>query len=94
MTDRSPSDREVMQRALDTWGEEAQINMAHEELGELQSELARLWRGRSTGEDVIDEIADVQIMMGQLAVVFGEKAVEEAVTRKMDRLNERLDDTT
>jgi NTP pyrophosphatase (non-canonical NTP hydrolase) len=45
--------------------------MVFEEMGELQSELSRLRRGRSDKELVAEEIADVLIMVHQMALVCG-----------------------
>lgn len=79
-------------RAIDTYGEGAQLNMAVEELGELVTELARLQRHRVGEESVVEEIADVQIMLDQLRVMFDEPQVDEAIHEKTERLRDRLDD--
>lgn len=85
------SETGVYQKALDHWGEEAQICMGIEECNELSSELSRLYRGRTTDENVIEEIADVLIMAEQLSLVFGRDAVEAEKERKIARLNDRLE---
>lgn len=41
---------------------------------------------------VVEEIADVQIMLNQLALVFGEEAVQSKIKEKMRRLADRLRD--
>jgi len=84
-----PSD-EVLERALDTWGEEAQIVMAMQESSELITALTDVYRGRADAADVIDEIADVHVMLDQLALIFGPDAVDERIDKKLDRLDERL----
>jgi len=61
------------------------------EVGELLSALNKYKRGRATKEDVITEIADVQIMCEQLAFVFGEEEVEHEHERKLIRLQQRID---
>ena len=40
--------------------------------------------------DIITEIADVMIMMKQMAIIFGEKAVNDEISRKLERLEERM----
>ena len=84
--------RQTFREAIETWGAETQIDLALEELGELQTALARHRRGRADVEDVAEEIADVRIMARQLSVVYGEDRVDSHVERKMERLRERLDD--
>jgi len=86
-------DKVLFKRAIKSWGEEAQIKMAIEECGELIVKLAKLGRFKngSNIDDVIDEIADVSIMMAQLRIMFGDKAVDERKRIKLDRLRVRLD---
>lgn len=82
---------ELYLKAIDTWGQMPQINMVNEECGELITSLARYLRGRDTVDDVITEIADVSIMMEQMAVLFGKEQFEKEKERKLQRLKERLE---
>ena len=82
---------ELYAKAIDTWGQMPQINMVNEECGELITSLARYLRGRDTVDDVITEIADVSIMMEQMAVLFGKEQFEKEKERKLQRLKERLE---
>ena len=43
----------LYKKALKTWGEEAQVNMLDEEVGELITAVARFKRGRATHQDVM-----------------------------------------
>lgn len=79
-------------QAVDTWGEDVQIDIALEELGELVTALSRLRRHRVTEADVAEEIADVQIMLDQMQIVFDEPDVDAEIERKINRLRDRLDD--
>ena len=85
------SNEELYTRAIDTWGQMPQINMVFEECGELITALAQYLRGRATEQGVITEIADVSIMMEQMAVLFGKEQVEEEKEYKLQRLKERLE---
>lgn len=76
--------------AVDIYGTEAQIWMAIEEMAELSNALAKHRRDRVTREDVCEEIADVAIMMIQLAAIFGPDEVNDYLESKMDRLDKRL----
>ena len=83
---------DVFMKALHTWGGEAQENMAIEECSELIKAICKLRRSSGSAElkNLIDEIADVTIMMRQMAIAVGEDQVEERIAFKVDRLRERL----
>lgn len=81
---------EIVKRAIETFGKDAQIQMLFEEMAELQNAICKLSRGRGTAGDVCEEIADVMIMCFQMAQIFGAKAVEQAANFKMRRLKYRL----
>lgn len=86
----SESRDEVLQRAIDTYGREAQRDMMVEEMSELTKALMKLRRGGPVA-DVIEEMADVQIMLDQMKIIFGDTAEAEAakVARLAERLNKR-----
>ena len=73
--------------AVNNWGIEAQAGMTMTECGELIAELGRYYiQGRKDENAVIDEIADVQIMINQLTLIFGENEVANRVDEKVGRL--------
>ena len=61
----------LYQSAIDKWGVAAQTDQAIEELSELITCLLHYRRGKCQLEQVIDEIADVKIVLGQLEYIFG-----------------------
>lgn len=74
----------VCQKAIYTYGAEHQQVKAMEELGELVSALARAIIG---GEhNVEEEIADVEIMLIQLRLMFTAKDIDEMKVKKLERL--------
>lgn len=77
--------------AVHNYGEEHQKKKAIEEMGELITAISREQDGRATTEQVITEIADVQIMMRQLALIYGIDAVAKEIDRKQRRLLRRID---
>lgn len=81
----------LYQKALSKWGETAQSNMVYEEVGELLTALARYKRGRANYKDVITELADVSIMIEQMATLFGYEDFEEEKEYKLNRIKERLE---
>lgn len=90
--DETKIDDAQLDRAIDVWGDLAQIDMGIEESSELITALAHAKRGRGNDAAVCDEIADVVIISHQLAIMFGESAVGDAIAVKMERLESRLDD--
>ena len=80
----------ILTDAIHTYGEDAQIWMAIEEMSELSNALAKYRRGRVTREDVCEEIADVAIMMIQLSKIFGPDNVSDYFESKLDSLDKRL----
>ena len=77
--------------AVHHYGAEHQKKKAIEEMGELITAISREQDGRATTEQVITEIADVQIMMRQLALIYGIDAVANEIDRKQRRLLHRMD---
>ena len=78
----------LFHKALGQWGLKAQIYKTFEEIAELNVELAReLIKGSVDLGKVVDEIADVYIMLHQLAYGLGiNEGVNERVNYKMERL--------
>lgn len=84
------AERTIFNKALVEYGISSQKMMAIEECAELTNALAKRSRGRASQADIITELADVSIMVDQLAMFFGEKAFAEERSRKVRRLEERL----
>ena len=86
------NDTEVLQRALDTYGSLPQIVMVFEEMSELQKELCKYLRGKYSPASIAEEIADVEIMIEQMKMLFCcAEDVRNERRRKVERLKERLD---
>ena len=89
----TPSDgverEDVLRGAVEVWGEDLQIDIAIEELSELTTELARRQRGRESYSATVEEIADVQLCLDQLKLMYGREHVELAEESKLDRLASR-----
>ena len=84
----------ILDKAIKTWGIEAQLEMVIEECMELALALQKLKRKRGDSNqkivNVIDEIADVKIIIRQAEKIFGSEPVNKRVDFKMNRLTERL----
>ena len=83
--------QDIYKKAIATYGVEPQRKMAIEEMAELTNALMKFDRGRNTVDDIIEEIADVTIMMSQLSIIYGEKAVQLQIDYKTQRLARRLE---
>ena len=90
--------RDIMLRAIHRYGEDAQIDMAVEEMAELTKALCKVKRatpGATTTAaiaNVIEEIADVQIMLDQLRLIFArntDEVEEDKLRRLLARINSR-----
>ena len=86
-------DDAILETAVNEFGVVSQLNVAVEECAELIDAIMKHRRGRIGINEVITEIADVQIMCAQLEYIFGgtSKIVEMERARKMDRLRGRLE---
>jgi hypothetical protein len=86
---------ELLERAIKRWGTDAQVKQTIEELAELIVELAKLDRktNGSNAYAVAQEVADVEIMLRQLRLMFGiGGSVIVARDAKLTRLQNRLDE--
>jgi hypothetical protein len=86
-------DNEILRGAVNSFGVSSQIDMAIEECSELINALMKFRRNRVGPNDVVTEIADVQIMCAQLEYIFAgdSKLVDAERMRKMDRLRGRIE---
>ncbi len=85
-------DSQLYQRTLEVWGEQAQYDQAAEECAELIAALMHYRRDKVSSQQVIDELADVFLMAGQLKWMFGAERVEDAVKRKRLKLDRLIQD--
>lgn len=85
------TEQEIYQKAVAQYGVEPQVKMAIEEMAELTNAFMKFDRGRNTVDDIVEEIADVTIMMRQMALIFGQKAVDLQIAYKTQRLAKRME---
>jgi len=81
---------ELYRKTLEKWGEDAQYDQAVEECAELIIALKHFRRGKIDAQKVIDELADVTLMLGQLSWMFGEDNIKKTVDIKLDKLQQLL----
>lgn len=79
-------------KAIARYGAMSQQIVAMEEMSELIKELSKAIRGKNNAEKILEEVADVSIMLEQIKLMFGitNKALDEEIEFKLVRLNDRL----
>jgi NTP pyrophosphatase (non-canonical NTP hydrolase) len=89
-------EHELFKQAVDKWGRLSQIDMMIEECAELTKALCKLRRKHHPSDtaalvnDICEEIADVQIVAGQMRIVFGAEEVDDWYKEKVARLQNLL----
>jgi len=86
----------IMQAALDKWGLEAQADQTVEECAELIVALHKHIKrqpAHNTLDGVLDEIADVEMMLAQMRLSFNisDEILRNRIAQKFARLNEYLE---
>lgn len=89
----TPGQTETACRAVFEHGSLQQEDVAIEELAELTHAIIkhRRYGTAETRQHIIEEIADVSIMLYQLLLIHGFNGLDAITDAKMRRLRERLD---
>ena len=82
----------ICHTALEHYGTYHQIVKCMEECGELIQALARHLGGEHNEENVVEELADVEIMLMQMRAVFGRHEVHRVMAQKLARLKMRMEE--
>lgn len=82
---------EILKKAINRYGEKAQIIKTIEELNELSVELAKFLNGEEKVGLIAEEVADVYIMLAQLRIMLDIDTQTDCYKEfKIKRLEERL----
>ena len=86
--------KEIEGQAIRTYGENSQVDKAVEEMSELTKALLKYRRNEDMSvnrrlNNILEEIADVQIMLDQMRIIFGDTSSQEEY--KLNRLWERME---
>ena len=84
---------DILKKAIATWGKQAQLLMVLEEMSELQKEILKnINRGKNNVDEIIDETADVEIMLEQFKYIYDiQKQVEDRIPVKLEKVKARLE---
>lgn len=82
------------ERALAAWGKEAQMLQVIEEMSELTKEILKnVNRKKDNLAELVEETADVEIMLEQLKCCYGiKRQVEDYKAAKLLKIDMRLDE--
>ena len=86
------ADIDIYTEAIKTFGALSQMVVAIEECSELQKEIVKIIRKRGNLTNLAEEIADVEIMLEQLKLIFTvhDKVIEQK-GRKIERLKRTIE---
>ena len=100
MIERVEMERNELLFIINTYGTRAQQDIAIEELAELQKAILkhRRYSSKETEQEIIDEIADVEIMLEQLKIIYSchsdvERRIEYKIDREIKRIKKKYDIT-
>lgn len=85
-------DISTIQESIKQYGDKNQLIVTLEELSELQKEICKKLRGNENVDMVIEEIADVYIMLEDLKQILDikDKDIQREINFKLNRLEERM----
>ncbi len=84
-------ERQICQKALDTWGIISQLDMTTEECAELIKAINKWKRGKLKPEQVMEEVVDVHLMNSQMRLILNnEPLFEQIKLKKLRRLQKKL----
>ena len=81
-----PIEVDIMQMIADHFGLDKELIQAINKYFRASTQI----KWTEAYDSVVEEIADVQIMLEQMRIVFGDKSVDEQITAKLGRLEKRL----
>ncbi len=85
-----PTDNEIYISTLKKYGIKFQFEMLVEECAELIVAIHHLNRKRSDTLPVLEEIADVLLMIEQISLVLDTSMIDKIKKQKIHRLGERI----
>lgn len=85
--------RDTYSVAVETYDRTSRLMLAIEEMSELSKELSKNYRGEDNISAISEEMADVEIMLEQLKLIFHNRSEVDAVkAEKLCRLTNNLMD--
>ena len=84
--------KNALVKALEKFGSISELIITVEELSELQKEVTKQLRNEGKMENLVEEMADVYIVMEYLKMIFAitDDDINKQVEKKLNRLENRL----
>ena len=84
----------IMNKAIKIYGSMLQETVAMEEMAELIKEISKNIRGANNRKQLLEELADVNIMLKEIQLIhkISDEELEDEVVFKLVRLNNRLNE--
>lgn len=82
------SDKELLKEVLDHFGFHYQLRQTQEECGELIVAINHVFRHRANVNSLLEEIADVEIMINQLKLFFDPEVYDVIKRQKLTRIRD------
>ncbi len=84
-------ERKIYDEAIEFFGTTSQKIMVIEEMSELTKELCKELRNRGNVEQIADELADVEITLAQIKIIYDiHQKVEEHKDFKLNRFAKNM----
>lgn len=85
--------KEIYKTAVRKWGKKLQYLCLIEEMSELTKEIIKHMRGKNDLEKIAEEVADVEVMLGQIKDIFNiEESVLAFKKKKLKRVERMLNE--
>jgi len=86
-------DDDIVRKSIEYYGMDLQLNVAIEEMSELTKEICKHIRGKENRAEIVEEMADVFIMLANLQSMFyvSERELNRIITEKQERLKNRME---
>ena len=86
--------QQIIEEVVARCGKDHQLVIAIEELSELQKELTKEYRGKGNRDNILEEMADVIIILKEIIYIeeFTHDEIFIEIQKKLRRTEERLND--
>lgn len=85
--------KKITDLAIAYYGTDAQLNVTIEEMSELTKEICKYKRGSNNRREIVEETADVIVMIANLRIIFEieDDEINDIIKKKQERLKWRME---
>ena len=81
---------DIYKRAIEKWGVRLQVDQLIEECAEVIEAVSHYRRGKCSIDEVREELADLQIMLRQMRLIYGADRFDKIMAEKVNGLEAKL----